>query len=378
MLTRLYVDNYKCLVNFDLRLGREHLLLGRNGTGKSTVFEVLSALRSLVQGASVSSAFPTSTLTRWQSHRYQTFELEVDLGGEDARYQYKLVLHHDADARDSFVRDESLFLGGSRLLTTTLDDDEGVFNVTFHTARGPQQWLANLGQSALWALPQGAAFQKVTRFKQWLRNLLVVRIDPRRMAGRSEEEETSPDENLSNLASWYRHLAQERLNEVVEIRDSLRQIFDGFDSLVLKSGGEQVRILRSSWKRKDGMPGTTVIDEYAFEELSDGQRALIGLYTLLHAYENTGATLCLDEPDNFVALREIQPFLLELRARERIQSLVISHHPEVINLLAPDAGLRFERVAGGPVRVSPFQVESEEKATLTPAELVARGWEDGQ
>jgi hypothetical protein len=221
-------------------------------------------------------------------------------------------------------------------------------------------------------------FQKAARFKQWLRNILVVRIDPRRMMGRSERDEISPAEDLSNFSSWYRHLAQERLNEVVQARDSLRQVFEGFDSLVLKSGGEQVRILRSLWKREGGKPGAGAADEYAFEELSDGQRVLIGLYMLLHAYSETGATLCLDEPDNFVALREIQPFLLELRERERIQSLVISHHPEVINLLAPDAGLQFERVSGGPVRVNPFRAPSDDKAALTPAELVARGWEDGQ
>lgn len=377
MLTRLYVDNYKCLVNFDLRLGREHLFLGRNGAGKSTVFEVLSALRSLQQGASVSSAFPTSTLTRWQTRHIQTFELEADLGSENARYHYKLVLEHDAATRTCAVREEELRVGGMPLLTKS-EDPFATAEVYPDRGGRPVKSFANSAQSWLTLVPDSPAFQRVARFKQWLQNVLVVRIDPRRMMGRSEQEETSPAENLSNLASWYRHLTQERLNEVVELRDSLREVLDGFDSLVLKSGGEQVRILRSLWKREGEKPGASATDEYAFEELSDGQRALIALYTLLHAYSYTGATLCLDEPDNFVALREIQPFLSELHERERIQSLVISHHPEVINLLAPDACLRFERTAGGPVRVSPFPVPQDGKVALMPAELVARGWEDGQ
>ena len=37
MLKRLYVDNYKCLVNFELFLEPTTLLVGLNGTGKSTI-----------------------------------------------------------------------------------------------------------------------------------------------------------------------------------------------------------------------------------------------------------------------------------------------------------------------------------------------------
>ena len=35
MITRLYVDNFKTLVNFELTLGPMNLLLGANGSGKS-------------------------------------------------------------------------------------------------------------------------------------------------------------------------------------------------------------------------------------------------------------------------------------------------------------------------------------------------------
>ena len=39
MLQRLYVDNYKCLVNFDLPLQELTLLLGPNGAGKTSVLD---------------------------------------------------------------------------------------------------------------------------------------------------------------------------------------------------------------------------------------------------------------------------------------------------------------------------------------------------
>ena len=48
MFKRLYVDNYKCLVNFDLEFQDLTLLLGRNGTGKTSVLDdYLRAPRTL-------------------------------------------------------------------------------------------------------------------------------------------------------------------------------------------------------------------------------------------------------------------------------------------------------------------------------------------
>jgi ABC-type glutathione transport system ATPase component len=92
---------------------------------------------------------------------------------------------------------------------------------------------------------------------------------------------------------------------------------------------------------------------------------------------DTPALFCIDEPDNYVALKEIQPWLQEIEAlteETQAQVLIISHHPEIINYFAP-AIVRFYRQKGGPVRVAPFQINDANEGLL-PAEIVARGWED--
>src|ERR1035438_8231016 len=50
--------------------------------------------------------------------------------------------------------------------------------------------------------------------------------------------------------------------------------------------------------------------QFRFNELSEGQRCLICLYAILHFVLAKGHTAILDEPDNFVSLREIQPWLM--------------------------------------------------------------------
>ncbi|MYK88731.1 MAG: ATP-binding protein [Acidobacteria bacterium] len=76
MLSRIHIDNYKCLSNFDLRLHNLTLLAGANGCGKSAVFEVMDKLREFARDTRVEKLFLADELTRWTTKREQRFELE--------------------------------------------------------------------------------------------------------------------------------------------------------------------------------------------------------------------------------------------------------------------------------------------------------------
>jgi len=118
---------------------------------------------------------------------------------------------------------------------------------------------------------------------------------------------------------------------------------------------------------------------FNFGELSEGQRCLICLYAILHFVLAKGHTVILDEPDNFISLREIQPWLMA--AEDAVedsggQVLIISHHPEIINQWATSGGVQFVRDGFGLARVEDFRHEPD--YGLEPAELVARGWTMGK
>ena len=156
------------------------------------------------------------------------------------------------------------------------------------------------------------------------------------------------------MASWLRHLSQESPDIFARIVGSLKDgVLDGLIGFKLVKAGETTRILKSEFEftgdASDAANSSFLLN---FDQLSDGQRNLVALFTVLHSAVEADSTLCLDEPDNYVALREIQPWLIELIDRTRetgSQCLLISHHPEFINYLAPTEGVRFFR-DNGPVR----------------------------
>ena len=57
--------------------------------------------------------------------------------------------------------------------------------------------------------------------------------------------------------------------------------------------------------------------------------------------------------------------------RDEIDGVVVSHHPEFLDFLAPERAVELKRERNGPVRISPFPADDETE--LTPSEIVARG-----
>lgn len=86
---------------------------------------------------------------------------------------------------------------------------------------------------------------------------------------------------------------------------------------------------------------------------------------------------CIDEPENFLALSQIQPWLTllyDLCSDGELQALLISHHPMLINYLASFAGHWFNREHHTPLRVKPITEASDDDGGVPISDLVARGW----
>ncbi len=233
----------------------------------------------------------------------------------------------------------------------------------------PFDWSQS-GVGALYARPDN---RKLTRFKKTVAGFVVASpcppfFDPE---ARSEDEFLEP--RMRNFVGWYRHAAQENMGAIARLFETLRETLPGFDSLNLAESGEGVRALKVVFRRStdDGQ-----VDRYGFDQLSDGQRALVALYGLIFLSSDRRTSLFLDEPDNYLALREVQPLLVHLAEAcgdLLEQAVVVSHHPVTIDHLAGAKGRWFSRDGSGPVRVSDKPDRTIDGLPLS--ETVARGWE---
>lgn len=371
MLNRVYVDNFRCMVNFECQLGAQQLILGPNGAGKSTLFDVLALLRDFcVRGDPPDERFLGRSRTRWQDVREQTFELDVS--GNSGSYSMRLVMDSWGNPeRPRVVKEEVKFSG--KPIFRFEKGEVHLFNDRFEDkVHYPFDWH----RSALATITERKDNTKLSWFKQWLGSLLLVSPDPRRMSGVAAQEVRSPDQYLANFADWYRHLRQE--TEDFDYIKDLGEVIEGFVTMRLEDAGERRREIKVRLAASENGKSAKQDTEYLLGELSEGQRVLIGLYAVLHFALKPGAILCFDEPDNFIALRELQPWLTKVLDRTEddesvVQVLIASHHPELLNRMAFKDGLLLDRPGGRHARARRFNDPSQ--TGLSAAELIVRGWE---
>lgn len=366
MLKRLYADNFRCFENFEVRFSEANLLLGRSGTGKTSVLDVLGRLRDLItRSLKVDQVFPAQDRSYSQLRNEQRFELETETG-ED-RYTYELVVQHALDIRKMRIAREVLrhneravFEFDGRLAQLYRDDYTTGPMVPF-------DWSQS-GVGFLTARPDN---QKVSRFKQALSNYVIASTCPPVMRPESRTEDEFLDPLMRNFVGWYRRAAQENMAAISPLFDALKDAIPGFSSINLAESGENscaLKVLVST-------PAASRV-ALSLRQLSDGQRALVALYSLLHLLSDKCPSIFIDEPENYLAPAEVQPWLAEAlqSCGDSIEQLVvISHHPVTIDYMAGAYGLWFSRDGAGPARVTAGPAAN--AGGLPTSEIVARGWE---
>lgn len=375
MIRRLYIDNYKSLVNFELKLEELSLLLGPNGVGKTALLDALFAVRQLLTGtAKVTDAgvFPSATLTRWQQRNVQVLELDVEL--DNSEFRYCLEVEHDRPVRRARILLERLDLEGKPLF----EFREGEVQLYRDNHSAGPQFSADWSESALARVPSRRDNTRLTRFLEFIRKVLVCGLNPAGFRAESASEDAVLARDGSNFAAWYRHLLLERQDLVPQFTEALQHVIDGFRGIRMEKVGLDTRALMVLFAHPDRTHAAGEDSKYELrlDELSDGQRALIALYALVHLTAGQGYTLVLDEPDNFVALEEIQPWLMEMAdvcGVDVLQVVLCSHHPELIDYLGAERGILLTRETSGVTRARRL-AEMALEGGLKLSEQVARGW----
>lgn len=366
MLKRLYANNYRCLVNFELNFEELTLLVGPNGGGKSTLFDLLYGVRRLiVDNAKVSSLFSHEDLTAWIKNLEQTFELDVQ--GEMGLFSYKLVVSHNPDIKKQRIELECLLFDGKPLM----EFRKGEVQLYQDDHKPGPIYSFDWTISALATIAPRHDNKKLTWFKEWVRKLFIVSLRPTDMAADTDEESDSLNRDCANFASWYRFISQEHQDKIFQLTSQLRDSFPGFHAFKLEQAGSH-RILKVGFVGKDE---NALPIYFYFDQLSDGQRVMIVLYTLLLALQDLGHSVFIDEPENYLSLSEIQPWLMELNdvcGEGLQQAVLISHHPELIDYFGPESGKWIERDPLGPARVKKLPERIDNGLKLS--EQIARGW----
>jgi hypothetical protein len=209
--------------------------------------------------------------------------------------------------------------------------------------------------------------------RRHLERLVIVRPRPGEMQSLVDIGQRSElDPSLKNFLAWYAAIEAQPYWRT-SLQSQLHTVWPDFVELSVWNPAPNMVTAEASFS----CAGNTT--RIRFDQLSDGERLLLALHSLA-TYQRLSppTTMIFDEPDNFLGLPEIQPWLLDkLDGRpEGGQVIAASHNPEVIKTMGPGAMAYFSRDD----HLSPTKVwsvrPSEDRLPLD--ELMSRGWIDDE
>lgn len=336
MIKRFYVNNFRCLEGFELPLGglSSVLLIGKNGTGKTTVGRALEILQSVARGTNrVGDLIKIRDFANGRTSVPMRFDVEVEL---DAKiYQYTVAFELPEGFKEPRVLEEKLSVAGSVIYSRDLakvrlvrssHTTETTFSIDWHLVALPLVYQSEADPLHI--------------FRQWLARMLILRPVPSAIRGDSEGETLQPNAQLTDFGAWFSGLLALAPSSYGKIEQYLKEVMPDLADIknpLFAKDARSLEVQFSCEQRSLTVP---------FAHLSDGEKCFL-IYALVMAANNAyGPLVCFwDEPDNYLAPSEVSPSITTLRRafEARGQLIATSHNPEAIRRFSDENTLVLHR-----------------------------------
>jgi len=335
VIRRLYVNNFRCLENFDLPIaGRTSaLLIGKNGSGKTSISLALQILQKIGQDVSrVGALVKPKDLVRSRTDVPTRFEIEVELNGKI--YEYSIAFEFPEGFKELRVFEEKFTVDGAPVYTREV--------AQVHLMRTGQEadFLLDWHSVALPIVHLRPTDDPLSIFKLWLSRMLILRPLPSLITGDSGEDTLQPNPQVTNFGAWFSGLLADAPSAYTKIADYLKQVMPDFKDIKNPMVGKESRSLVVQFSNERG--SVTL----PFADLSDGEKCFMICGLVFAANDAYRPLVCFwDEPDNYLALDEVGHFVMALRQAFQVggQFIATSHNPEAIRRFSDENTLVLHR-----------------------------------
>lgn len=372
MLTSLGIQGFKAVFDASLSIGPFTLLIGRNGSGKSSALEAIQWLRDatfLGVGAATSGYVDFTELL---NRRSDTLMLDVHFRRDEHMrpVHYKLTVGASQRPIRPIVEYERCVVGRT----------SGARNVV-HSRKGKR------GPAYRWVQGRGGSFQvrdgnelglRYTRTRgtagaqdlvDFLERAVFLRLSPIAIAApsRSEQQAWRPllSDDGHDLASLLLRMPAPRRARVAE---RLRAIFPGVEALDVHAVGNEHRFTVRERMRARG--GTRPFD-IPSSLLSEGMRRLVAIFALLEI-DPAPSLLAIEEIENGLDPWTLEQVLDALReVSGEIQILLTTHSPFLLDHVLPEEVIHVRREQGDTTyeRVSELAQVARYEQVLAPGAM---------
>ena len=329
MITRVHAHNYRSIGDVEIELGPLTVLVGLNGSGKSTFVDVLDFLSdAFTRGldAAVMDRYGIEELRRWCSRGSRNVAIAVEFGGGDDDLSGSYSMEIKSGQKGQYTVKHEQLQARHRDTDFEFEVTRGKVTKDTHTQRVGTEVDVHSLAAPSWPTPAGYLFYRLAA------RIYSYNIFPNDLR---RPQTPGPDTRLAtngwNLASVLRPMVQAQNGAAGAIRSSLAGVVPGLcDVRVRHVGGF---LIVQFCHRESG--GET--HWFNASQESDGTLRMLGVLTAL--YQQSAPTLiAIEEPELAIhpgMLALLQDVIRETSS-ERTQVIITTHSPDLISLFDAD------------------------------------------
>lgn len=327
MFKKIYIHNYKCFQNFEFNLDYEKslLLLGKNGTGKSTLLNIIKLLHEIVRNEK-----RLSTLLNRNDLVNPNLPIELDFVLDIAHnlYQYKLHISYANNIVDPVIKYEELLLNNEVIYVR---NNEGSILSNGVEIRID---LHSIVLSTFFPQNFPNYVNAIFTFKTYLMNMLFLSPIPKNILNISPYVNGRfLETDGHNFCTWLTNILNLEPSLYSDLTEILSKIMPDFYKFKFEDfyNTKIFKIIFEKDKTKL---------ELLFENLSDGEKLFFIFATVIALAKNEERPFfCFwDEPENYISLSLLQSLIQFFRAKIEFSSnnqlFFTSHNPEIMNVFS--------------------------------------------
>lgn len=319
MIKRVFIDNFHCFVNFEIKLADNHnaLFMGKNGVGKSSIFSAFLILQKIANGEkNLAQSIKKRDFGLLGINHPMTFEFDVEKN--EKIFSYKIVIDYPDNFYQPRIKEENLLVDGKPCFTrnqASISVGKAKFSLDWHIAALP--------------IIQANSNESVAIFRDWLKSMLLVAPSPKLIEGVANQESgIFLKDSGVNFVSWLSHILGQYPHLYNYIDKYTKDFFPDFSCFIFQDVGKDSRELELQFEKNN--KNFTI----SFDCLSDGEK-LIFMSSAFYAFAQNGSnSFCFwDEPNNYISASVMDQFIRKLLSgfeKKSGQLWIISHNIEII------------------------------------------------
>jgi len=368
---RIEAVGYRCLKAVSQELNPFEILVGANGSGKSSFLDVIHFVSDFMQhglDVAIQKRTPTFQDFVW-GRQGKTFRLFLELA-VPRHCAYTVALTLDEEGGRVEVADESatlLFEEGEPARPVMVRSGK---RVHYFAEDGKGEFIHDRlrNHSSLQAVPMDDAFPTLAWSRDFLQEeIRTVDLDPKALAQPSLAYRDSEDINTGASLAWQIHEVQETHPKNFEdwtshVRTALPDVCK-IESMLQQ--GDNQRFVRIQYENGVQVPSWM---------LSEGTLRLLALTILAYLPDFHGVYM-IEGPENGVHPAALETIYQSLSSVYNAQVLVATHSPVLLSMAKPEQILCFSKTSEGTkiIRGSEHPALKEWQGEVSLGTMVASG-----